>query len=298
MNLNTTSYTELNTIAQCEMRWAHKYLYRTDQGEKTTGLAKGTWLHDVVGQWWWDPTLSMDEIVRHARNAQADLPWVEDAVWVANRYEQHYFADRAEVVETVGREVRLELDLPGTGVRVVAWIDEIRRDAQGGLWLVERKTMLNWARLSLLPVDPQITTYLWIARASGLPVVGVLFDAIRTYHWAPEKPTLTELQGEVLTEQPELTKKAAMEIARERQAAHPGFERPLAESFEQLWLDRTDEQIEEGLDEMRAALVRRQMLAGGLRPVRNLGEQCNRCPFKNECWDAVAFPEEIEIEDE
>lgn len=299
MDLNRTSYTELSTVAECERRWAYKYLWR-QSFETPESWQRGTLFHEMAGRWWDQPEVAMAEVIVNVRRDYPDhsIESFDLASWLARRYEQYYSDDRAGAV-VIGRELRFERELPGTGVTVVSYVDQLEVDRDGLWWPVERKTMKDWRRLQQLEVDPQTATYLWIVRETftGMPIEGLKYDAIRTYQWQPEKPTLTQLQEEVLREQPELTKKAAMDIARERQAADPGVERPLEDSFEQRWLDYTASQINEALEDMKAALMRRQMLAAGARPTRNIGPGCDRCPYKPTCWADLAFPEEIEILD-
>lgn len=293
MDLNRSSYSELNTVASCERRWAYKYLWRTEF-EQPKSWARGTNIHEVVGEWWDHPELSMAQIL-------GELPHSEDPeeldllVWLALRYEQFHSDDRAGSVRVVGRELKFEQKLPGTEVTIVSYIDQLD-SVDGKLVPVERKSMANWEILDEITlVGAQPSIYLWQLRR-WVDVEMMKVDAIRTYRWKPERPTQKELLPAIEAEHPDWTKKAMGEEAKRQVEAHPGVERPVEESFRVEWLDRTDRQIEETHEDMRAALQRRMQLAAGAPPTRNIGPMCKRCPFKGRCWDELAFGEEEEIE--
>ena len=302
------SYTELDTLAQCEKKYSYKYLLRQKSGQ-TPAMWKGSLVHDVVGPWW-DSERDIHEILdEQLAAAGADTPLdqaiVDDTRWLLDRYQRVYWEDRAnKSLRVIGQELKFQQQLPkmAADVVLVGYVDQLVLDRRGGLWLVERKTMNDWQRLELLPADRQIDLYIWLARSCGLPVQGVLFDAIRTYRWKAEKPTLREIEDELVAGLHggnwALATKGALRIEAKRlQELHPGVERPAEESVELRWVDRTDEQINETLDEVSSALSRRAQLAFGAKPVRNIGRHCHQCPFKNECWDSLAFPNDIDIEE-
>ncbi len=285
MRHERASYSELSLLAHCEKAWTYRYLDMVPRGEGTEAMRRGTFIHDVVGMWWDDPTTCMARLVN---SYDGELP--EDGEWVALRYEQRYEDVRsAGLVRVIGNELKLVVRLPGTAVDILLYVDQLVLDQQGQMWLVERKTMKDWRRLDSIDVDQQVSTYVWAWRQAGIPVVGVIYDAIKTYRWVPEKPTLTALATEVMAGDPGLTKKAATEMARFRQAEHPGVERPVEESFRALWLERTQEQLDETVADMVAAVQRKALLAAGMRPMRNIGQRCGSCDYRPMCWDSLAY---------
>lgn len=300
MNLNATSYSELSVLAECETKWQYKYLKRI-RGEQSTAQARGSAIHEAVAQWWDEPTLYMDEINPWPEGAPDDPEEVETVEWLLRRYEEHHGPGRdAGSLRMIGHELYFEAPVPGTNVILRGYVDGLALDLQGGMWLIERKTMKDWQRLDLLEVDQQISLYIWLAQVIGLPVKGVIFDAIRTYRWKPEKPTLTDIEVELLATYPKmglLSKKLLREKAKQVQAADPGVERPAAESFHVAWLDRSPEHIAEALADVQAGAQRRALLANGARPQRNLGRHCGWCDHKPDCWAALSFPLEIVQED-
>jgi hypothetical protein len=289
-DLRRTSFTELSTLADCEQKWWLRYGEHRDSGQ-TVAMRRGSDIHECVSDWWWEPDRPMDDVIADHDWSGVEAEDVDTTIWLLRRYEQAHTHLRAEAnLKIVGREVKFSQVLPSTGVEVVAYIDELALDGEGGLWIVERKTMRDWRRLNRLHVDPQLTLYVWVVRESGLPVRGVIFDAIRTYRWQPEKPTLAQIEEQITAEgSVYATKKALREEAKRRQEAHPGVDRPLEDSFAVHYLDRTDTQIDEALADAASAVQRRALLATGVRPIRNIGSGCDMCSHRAECWDSLSF---------
>jgi hypothetical protein len=219
------------------------------------------------------------------------------AVWLMDRYSR-YYADNDYTV--IGAEMEISSRIPGTSILVVSHVDHLVKTGDDNLWLVERKTMSDWSRLDLIDVDPQLTLYYWNLRMNGYDVYGIMFDAIRTYRWKPEKPSQKDVIAAAENEGMEWpTTKARTEWAREQVLWHPGIERPLSESFSQLWLDRTDEQVESALKWARAIEDRRQALkVTPADAIRNIGPLCKACFYRDDCFEQFAFPHtEFEVEE-
>lgn len=297
---STTSFSELSTLSQCEEKWDRKYRLGLPD-EAGPALQKGKLVHagvnmlteGVSGANILDNTLSAGALMG------ADPETVDDALWLLKRYREHY-SQFMRNVEVLASEVQMDVELPflinGRHVTLHGYADNLYR-INGRVYLVERKTMADWSRLDLIDVDPQVSLYDWAIKQGhvlGHEVYGILFDAIRTYRWALQKPTQKEVielaQRDGVTW---LNAKERTEWARERVARHPGVEaHPPHESFEQLWIDRTYEQHAQALEWARRALLRRDDLTsmegfGG--PVRNIGPFCKKCPYKTGCFDDMAF---------
>lgn len=309
---NYTSHTELSRLAHCEMSWKLRYEDGI-KGEPSDAMRLGTHVHlgaaAITRGEPWQPVLAAaiteegaDPSLVRLEALEPDSP-ASTAAWLLGRYERVYGASSEFGVwapTVVDTELELTATIPDTWGDVhLAYIDEVWEDRLGLLWVVERKTYGRGDRLAWVEVDPQLTLNLWIARANGIPAVGIVFDGIYTYRWSPEKPTQKALIEEAeAAGQSWPTKKAATEWAREQVAKHPGIERPDADSFTRLWLDRTDAHIEAALDEVRASVARRTVLRAGAPPVRNLGPHCLRCDQRTSCWESLAFPQDIEVLDD
>lgn len=267
MITDRSSHTELSYLASCEKQWAYRYTERVD-ADPTADTSKrdlGSAVHAGARAFW------------NGRDHGAaifdmglDHDLREHAMWLTDRYVENYTSAReAESVRMVGSEVRFSATVPGTRVELAGWFDNLALDQSGHLWLVERKTMGDWSRLDTLEVDPQIDRYVWLGRQSGLPIRGVLYDAILTKRWIEDDTPLKS-------------------GPRKGEAKAPP--RPAEESFRALWLHRTDDQVAEAIEDVKGALRRRAVLLLGERPTRNIGRACGWCDFQERCWGELQFP--------
>ncbi|HXJ69896.1 MAG TPA: PD-(D/E)XK nuclease family protein [Verrucomicrobiae bacterium] len=315
-----TSYTELSTLAECEQKWHYKYAGEYVRTPPTENMLKGTLCHVGATALWKGESWAqaIHAYVADPKNLVEAATFdavITDVDWLMARYVRHY-GPMSQNVEVIAVEQKLSAKIPGSNFSVYGYVDEMW-NVNGKLWLVERKTMKDWSRLDLVPVSPQETLYYWLAQANGLEPYGLVFDAIRTYRWALEKPTQKELiEAELdsstkddrdpawVAEQKWIVKAEKPTVASARTAwarsaveHHPGVEkRADSESFEQLWLDRTDAQVYEAHRWARSIMRRRQAIKRGSIPIRNIGPFCKTCWFKDECFDGLAFSTRPEIE--
>jgi hypothetical protein len=175
---------------------------------------------------------------------------VREAVRLVERYEQAY-PNRHTLVATefdftVKHPTDRNLEIHGyqDGIVMVSAQDD---PEHAGLWVVERKSMSRWTRLDWLDDDPQPWTYLWAARAQGLHVRGLMYDAIYTVEWAEERP-------------PEA-------------------------SFRRLWIEWDQKRVDRTLDAYARAAARIRELRAGSIPTLSTGANCQAsyCPFIPEC---------------
>lgn len=254
-------------------------------------MRKGTGIHELAGTWWTgDDEALAGKLAEIELSLEDDEQLLADTLWLFDRYRRHYGRARnSGSLRVIDTEHKLLAPIPGTDVSLVTYVDQIVKTSSG-LWVVERKTMRDWKRLNSIEVDPQVTIELFQVRNAGWPIKGVIYDAIRTYRWKPEKPTQKWLmENEGLTR----------EQAKQQIELHPGIERPDDESFQLLYPDRHPEQITEAVADMQTAVRRRALLAAGERPVRNIGSACDNCPFREKCWNELSFgSDEVLLEQE
>lgn len=306
---NLTSYSELSTLASCEMKWWLRYKEGI-KGEQTDAMLLGTLMGKLCDVFWlgedWRvaaQSLWGDYATAHELNVDVDVedielePWVT-ALWLMRRYESQYGPELG-TIRVVAQEQHYKARIPGTKQTHEAYIDEVWEDHRGRLWVVERKTYGRSQRSDLVWVDPQLTLNLWVAHAaSGQEFAGIVWDGIYTYRWKPEKPTQAHVIAEEIERNPGftseyVTKKEQTEWAREAVARHPGIEaHPPSDSFEMLWMDRTPEHIDAALAEVRAGIRRREALRRGAKPLRNIGPFCGNCAGKSVCFSRLAFPQD------
>lgn len=236
LGADSISYSELGSLARCEWAWNASYVGERPEQSQSAAMARGTELHRLVQHW--------------GRTGEV-LPSEDDtAAWLIGRYADHYAADFLHV-DVGAVEQPFAVRLPGWDGHLFGFMDGIVMVSglvpKEGLWIWEVKSMKDWSRLSQLPIDRQVSLYIWAARQSGLPVRGVMYDAIRTQRWVR------------------------------------GPERPTAESFERIWIERTDEQLADAVSELRSALTLRAGLTER-QPVRNIGTNCSWCFHLSSCY--------------
>lgn len=215
----------------------------------------GTVMHHLVAEWWEQGKWG----TFFTEMVEAEGGDMNEEPWLTAAYLMWRYTEHYEhlrdSVRAVDHEVDVTVKLPRFG-SYRAILDALW-ETPLGLWVVERKTYGRNTRLDTVLVDPQLTMNVWAAREAGYPVVGVVFDGIYTYRYKGVRPT--------------------------------------SDSFEMLWLDRTDDHIAEALLEVDGALQRRRRLRAGGRPLRNIGPACSWCPVRGACHEALSFPNEIKL---
>lgn len=259
----TVSFSELNTLSQCEAMWF--YAWEAQQPDPSGAAAYlGSIMHALCRAFWEGREWRIEFTEMYGTQFFDAVPITMPepwitAEWLMTRYEAHY-NENARTAVKVQHEVALSAKLPN-GTKVTSHLDGLY-EIGGETWILERKTMGDWSRLDLLAVDPQLTLYYWLCQENGIDVAGIAFDAIRTYRWKRD-------------------------------------EHPPADSFEWVWLDRTQAHVDAALKQAVSGVQRRAALRRpGAVPIRSLGKHCGWCSFRDECWGDLAFPQpEITIED-
>lgn len=255
---NRISFSEATCLAKCEYLWDLQYRNHTDR-QPSQKMMLGTLFGIGAATFWLGE--SWREAVQEATHDEELEPILTDdtyfdAVWLLERYERHYARMRPQV-KVVGTELELEARVPYTAIKVMGHLDELW-EIDGELWLVERKTYGSRDRLDLVTVEPQESLYAWLARQCGYDIRGVIFDGAYTYRWKRD-------------------------------------DRADSESFDMIWMDRTPAQCDAALDWLRATISRRTALRRGAKPMRNIGPLCKGCAGKERCFEALAFPQELQI---
>lgn len=302
---NLSSHTELSTLSQCEMRWYFKYVEKLEF-PASVQMELGSLVGRLTNVFWhggnWRAMLAAELAEEGADVELIDLAALEaqpfaDAFWLMERYERHY-EHMLKDVRVIADEYDARASIPGTRQKHQAIVDNLW-EIKGKLWMVERKTYGRTDSLDMVDVNPQLTNNLWVARtALGQDIEGIIYDGIYTYRWKAQKPTQSALLEGLPATSPILALKKAeqREWAKAAVEAHPGVDRADAESFTMLYLDRTEKHIAAAQLEIRAQLKRRDALRRGSDPMRNLTTWCNNCPAKSECFERLAFPQDIEID--
>ena len=308
---NLSSHTELSTLTQCERRWWYSYVLKI-RGEASLPMILGSTMGVTCDAFWrgdnWEEVIAALVCEEGADIDSIDVDTITEepyatAVWLMRRYERHYEYMRPKV-KVIAQELDCRATIPGTKFKHQAIIDEVW-EIDGRNWMVERKTYGKTDKLAMVDVDPQLTNNLWVAREhTGMKFAGIIFDGIYTYRWKAEKPTQKALIEEDIANVDvidgitlESMKKADQtDWARAALERHPGVDRPDSESFEMLYLDRTAKHIKQAQIEIVGQLKRRAQLRRGTHPNRNLGPFCTNCPARSQCFEDLAFPQDVEVD--
>lgn len=264
---------EVGSMANCEQAWWYRYGDPDAVPDEDTGSAamtKGTLYHAWWGEWWTteggltniDAARVVDAIPEDRREFITE-EIADDVMWMMRRFDQTWLPQKDEW-EMLANEVELEANIDGLLLQGRA-DGIVRHIPTARTYLAECKTMRDWRRLDILTVDPQLTHYWTLARACGYPIDGILYDAAKTYRWKRDE-----------------------------------HKHPPDESFQRLFLDRSQAQADEATKQLHAFNDRRKDLteinapwtAPDRRPLRNISANtCSWCPWRARCWEELAFPE-------
>jgi hypothetical protein len=311
------NYSEMSTLARCEMQYVYAYKLGVAEAADTNkrGLHRGTLIHLGGDNWlrgegarlpetWTDDinTGGKPGEMRTLSLSDFDPEDVARARWLLARYEQHYGSRPPSSWNVISSEEWLTTTVTVDGVtyRIVGRTDGLI-EIEGMLWLRELKSYGSRGRLKTVHVEPQPTIYKRLVEDNyERELFGVMFDGVYTYEWALKKPTQAQLIEQHIANGglPFPTKKAAQEWAREEVAHHPGFqEHGPEESFERVFTDRSEVQVELTEKVLAAAIKRRNTLETLDDAIPNVGQQtCNSCGFKARCWARLAGDDESDIE--
>lgn len=310
------NYSEFAALAACETKWGYGYLLGDQETGPRRGLHLGTLIHLWGDRWlrglgatlpasWTDDinTGGKPGEVRTLTIDSFEPELVERALWLAERYMQHYGDTPPKGWEVVSSEEWLTATVVvgGKEFTLVGRTDGLVR-INGLLWLRELKSYGSKNRLDTIHVEPQPSVYYKLVEANyGEPPFGILYDGVYTYQWALKKPTQGVLIAERAMRDTEfalLAKKAQTEWARGAVEQHPGVqEHPPEDSFRREWPDRSPEQIEIAMRHLQVAIGRREQITSLDDTMPNVGSACNSCGFKPKCWARLTLDDELDVEE-
>lgn len=214
------SITISNSKANCYLRCPRRYMYQYVRGlrPKSTALPlkRGDWLHQLImhhydGNDWREPhnqlAAEFNRLLLEEREQYGDLP--TECGRIMESYVRHY-AEEDRGWRVVDSELDEVIDLP-TGDKFRFIIDLIVKEADGGVWLVDHKTVGKFMDEDFMVIDAQLARYFWAARKLGIKSLrGVMFNEIITT--SPTVPTL--LKSGELTKRKNLACDAETYLAR------------------------------------------------------------------------------------
>ena len=187
------------TYRRCPKQYEFKYIMGLKPKSKAIALERGSWLHKLLevhydgGDWKVAHRELTDEFNGYfieEREELGDLP--SECERLFKSYLMNYPDDR-KLYKVIDTELDEVITLPN-GLRFRMIIDKIIEEEDGGLWLVDYKTVKNFLPPDFILLDAQLSRYFWGAEHMGYtPLRGVMFDEIRTV--APTLPRQLKTGG-------------------------------------------------------------------------------------------------------
>lgn len=307
MSIRAISYSEGNTLLDCQARWDFRYgdrLAGSSLREKSTpillrdgkawGRAVATLHADDEGE----PFDALDEALNEDAEEQKAAGTFDPDEFVATqaflRKVLHHYEDTTDPLPIESLEHELLVPLPsrsGKGdsnrYRLQVFFDGLHTDEGGRTWIVEFKLRKQLSSLELIANSRQIRYYAWAYRkATGNDVAGVIVDERLK---AAPKPARILDSGK-----PSHAKDQMTTPERYRAACEERDVEPKPETIESLkgrrWQQReriflTDAEIEEAGTELVSLGQQVAALDGGhVYPVRHPSRaRCPGCAFRDIC---------------
>lgn len=257
----TLSNTRVGNFQRCAQRYVWSYLDKVEV-DKTAGLRRGEALHAALESFYRGElagTLLSTRIDQALTAAWNNFePTGEDMLedWeLMQRILLRYFREVALQDQWVVREVELTWNTPTDYPFSLTGRIDLMVQAGGRNFIVDHKFNKQVSDRHL-PVDPQVSTYLLLARILGIEVHGVIYNIIR----------MTE--GGVAVKEP-----VVRQTVRRTSA----------------WLDRWEQQLmslSQQIEEFHAN-------PGAAWQLRNFGANCHwDCSFYEHCMATMNSPEE------
>jgi hypothetical protein len=198
----TISNSKANTYRRCPRQFFYKYEMKLRK--KITGLPlrRGDWLHQLLmvhydGHDWRERHAILkkdfDKLMVEEQEELGDLP--TECARIMKSYLKFY-RDEDKFYKVIDSEIDEEIRLPN-GDMFHLIIDLMWEEPDGGLWIVDHKTVKSFFDADFMLIDSQLARYFWAAHKMGYtPLRGALFNEICTK--PPTPPAL--LKSGVLTQ--------------------------------------------------------------------------------------------------
>jgi RecB family exonuclease len=183
----TFSWSELDTLRQCPMKWGLAYLERWQRATKSPALQRGTDWHQIQATFWGLRQRGVPW------NRASKLAWKEHCIppdgttqtreqllleWMLLGYAERWAGDQDW--EILGVEIQHEVPITRS-LRLKVRADLIvRLRTTGRIFLVDSKTGKELPTEQNMVLHPQFGLYTWALRRVGIPVWGSIHDGVRT----------------------------------------------------------------------------------------------------------------------
>lgn len=218
------SNSKANTYLRCPRKYEYRYIKGLRPKAKALPLERGTWLHSLlethyafdenhmlftdrfkgkgvkVGTDWKKAhavlTQQFNNLFDEEKEDLGDLP--ADCRRIFCSYLARYGTEDRRQWKVIDTELDEIITLP-SGLRFQIIIDLVVEDANGGIWIVDHKTVGRFMPVDFMLLDSQLARYFWGAEHMGYgPLRGIIYNEVNT-----TPPTLPKL----LATKPELEKR-------------------------------------------------------------------------------------------
>lgn len=180
------SNSKIKTYRRCPNQYRYKYIEKLRKKKKAVQLARGSWIHDLLqhhydGEDWRarhvELTDEFNRLFEEEREDLGDLPG--ECLRIMRSYLRHWKAEdkRWHVVDS---EMNETITLPN-GVDFNFIIDLVVEE-DGGLWIVDHKTVKSFMDADFMLIDAQLARYHYALEQLGgyTPLRGIIFNELRT----------------------------------------------------------------------------------------------------------------------
>jgi hypothetical protein len=192
------SNSKANVYLTCPKQFHFKYIRHLRPIKEPIPLYRGTWLHALIehhylGEDWRIEhrrrTATFMAMFEEEREDYGDLP--TQIAHLMSSYVKHYKEEDRHFT-VIAAELDELVPLPdGTLFQFV--IDLIIKEEDGGIWLMDHKSISSQAPDDFLLLDAQLARYTWAAHKLGYKVRGVMLNEITTK--APTLPKVLKTGG-------------------------------------------------------------------------------------------------------
>lgn len=182
VNKDITTHSMLKTFRRCPKQAEYKYIERLKPKVLGKPLRRGTWLHALLeafykGEDWKavhkEYCRQFKMLFDEERDALGDLP--NEVYRLFKAYLWHYKRDDWKVLDV---EFTLEAEFPdGTLYRGKS---DMLIENQFGIWIVDHKSHRTLPDMNYRINDAQSALYIWAAQKNGIPVMGHIWNYLRT----------------------------------------------------------------------------------------------------------------------
>lgn len=180
------SNSRIKTYRRCPKQYEYKYTLGLKPKRRSIHLERGSWLHELLqvhfdGEDWLarhrELTKEFDLLFDEEKEDLGDLPAECERLFRSYLFNYREEDQSYRVIDTELDEI---VTLPN-GLRFRMIIDKIIEEPDGGLWLVDYKSVTRFLPPDFLLLDAQLGRYFWGAEHLGYkPLRGIIFDEIIT----------------------------------------------------------------------------------------------------------------------